>query len=473
MKMKDESRTAEIMDWLEGRMDQEAESDFLARQASDAELAEECRQLEELLGALADLDEDLIPPASFHESVMRGVRAEAAGSEEAGPATLVAGVRGLLTADAQRLNRPNAAAKAPFPGPDGGEGPGKEKRLTLFQRLRLGTVLPVAACLLALVIAMPRLFGAGAGNSAAQTSAGGGASMNMSMDLGALPMEEFYGEAESGDIASDYDGLAGAGPQLNSRSAPGAADMEKAKTAADEENQTEEAVSRKIIRDGQMSLRVDSFDRALEELSAAVAERGGYVVNQNRYSQDGKSQTSGSVTVKVPYDRFEELVALARELGKATDERVDTQDVTDQYIDLTTRIQVYETKLDRLLELLEQSGDLSEVLAVENELANTRAEFESLRGQLRYLTNQTSYSTLRINLTEKPAEASEIQVEGFAGFWRELKESFVMGINSVISGLGGFFVALAGWLPALIGLGAAALILWKAWLKKWWRSQKR
>ena len=143
----------QIMDWLEGRMDQEAESDFLARQASDAELAEECRQLEELLGALADLDEDLIPPASFHESVMRGVRAEAAGSEEAGPATLVAGVRGQETADAQRLNRPNAAAKAPFPGPDGGEGPGKEKRLTLFQRLRLGTVLPVAACLLALVIA--------------------------------------------------------------------------------------------------------------------------------------------------------------------------------------------------------------------------------------------------------------------------------------------------------------------------------
>ena len=146
--------------------------------------------------------------------------------------------------------------------------------------------------------------------------------------------------------------------------------------------------------------------------------------------------------------------------------------MTEQYIDLTARLQVYETKLTRLLELLDQSGDLSEVLAVENELAATRAELESLEGQLRYLDNQTSYSTLAVQITEKPLESTEIQVGGFAGLWQEVKESFISGINGLFSGIGSFFVSLAGWLPALILVLLLALILWKAGLKKYWRKQK-
>ena len=441
--MKDEGTLARIQDWLEGRLDQEAEQAFLAEQEQDPELAEECRLMQELQASLASLDEDLIPKASFHETVMAKVRedAAAAAKENAGP------------------QRPVSLGKN-----------NKKETGSWFERLRMGTVLPVAACLLAAVLVLPQVFGA-MGGAASDTAASTESAPMIPEEENMAAVNREMGAYDLG--VSSLPAAGTRGESLVSEPAAGALEdsaLKEGETPPSPENR--ESISRRIIRNGRLSLSVDSFDETLEKLRSTAEAQGGYVVSQDRYTVDEKERAAGQITVKVPFDRFDEFLNLAKELGKTTDEQVEAQDVTEQYIDLTARLQVYETKLTRLLELLDQSGDLSEVLAVENELAATRAELESLEGQLRYLDNQTSYSTLAVQITEKPLESTEIQVGGFAGLWQEVKESFISGINGLFSGIGSFFVSLAGWLPALILVLLLALILWKAGLKKYWRKQK-
>ncbi len=490
--MKDESLTLEIMDWLEGRLDEEAEKAFLARQAADPELARECGLMAELLASLAQLDEDLTPSASFRQNVMTGVRAmkeenrkaedgtenRTENQRESGAGMPLEEIPAAGTKENVTFTNVTFTAEDEAPREQRGEKKhlglqGEGKAAGLFRRLGLGTVLPVAACLLVLVIVLPKLgFGAFQNTN---DSLSGGAYTEMDTAMSTAPgaaAPSYTGKNKENGFAVEMqrDGgeSAGSGIQSPEASSPESESQEAADMAAD----LKVSVSRKIIRNGHLTLEVDSFDETMAALNSAVEEQGGYVVSQNRQSIDDKNRLAGNITVKVPYDRFDELLTMARQLGKATDEQVDAQDVTDQYIDITARIEVYRTKLDRLLELLKQSGDLSEVLAVENELASTRAELESLEGQLRYLDSQTSYSRLSLYVTEKPVEASEIRTDGLAGFWQDVQEAFLLGMNALIGALSGFVISLAGWLPALAIIAVTALILWRVWLKKWWGRQK-
>jgi len=222
-------------------------------------------------------------------------------------------------------------------------------------------------------------------------------------------------------------------------------------------------VERKIIRTGNMQLEVDSFEEAAAAVKLAAASLGGYVNNENSYVvsySDGRERRSGNISVRVPYDRYDTMLEQAGLLGKVTNRNVWSEDVTTQYIDLAARIQVYETKLSRLMALLSQSGELETILSIERELAATNADLESMKGQMRYLLSRTDYSTLDIGLTEKLEEVRQIRTTGFAGFLQNLRESFIFGVNGAIRNVQGFIFWLA---RNLIGIAFLVCIVWFGW----------
>ena len=195
--------------------------------------------------------------------------------------------------------------------------------------------------------------------------------------------------------------------------------------------------SRLIIRTGQASIEVDSLDHSMAELRRVVQRVGGFVADAS--VQSGRNQIrSATLEVKVPAFRFDELTEGLKPLGRLQFVNVAAEDVSEEFVDLTARVENARRLEDRIVELLRtRTGKLQDVLSVERELARVREEIERMEGRLRFLKTSAQLSTLSINLFEPPPLVAShpghsVIAEAFKAAWR----NFVGVIAGVIASLG-------------------------------------
>lgn len=144
----------------------------------------------------------------------------------------------------------------------------------------------------------------------------------------------------------------------------------------------------KLVKNGTVTVELDEehFGREIARMKSAAESLGGYVA----------SESSQSVTLRVPAGRLEELLAAANQAGEVTEQNIRVQDVTASYVDLKIRIDNLQRLRKRLQELVEAGSTVQEILEVEKELARVTRELEQLEGQMRVLENQVSYATLTV-----------------------------------------------------------------------------
>jgi len=132
-----------------------------------------------------------------------------------------------------------------------------------------------------------------------------------------------------------------------------------------------------------------------------------------------------------------------------------TEDVTEEYYDSQARLKVLESKEARLIALLDKAVNITDIVAIENELAKVRSDIEVIQGRLQYLTNSTSFSTINIEL--KQAIPGHVKApQGTTGkAWKALINS----INNLIDFGSGLIVFLAAALPWLVILAVIYLII--------------
>ena len=135
-----------------------------------------------------------------------------------------------------------------------------------------------------------------------------------------------------------------------------------------------------------------------------------------------------NLTLRVPADRFHEVMAALRKMAmEVTQESIGSQDVTQEYVDLESRLRALEAKALRLEELMEAAEDTEAVLAVYQELSRTQQEIEQTKGRMQYLERSAAMATIDVYLT--PDELSQpVEIAG----WRPvgvMKEAFEALIN--------------------------------------------
>ena len=124
-----------------------------------------------------------------------------------------------------------------------------------------------------------------------------------------------------------------------------------------------------------------------------------------------------SLTVRVPAAAFNSAMASIRDLAmEVTRENVSSQDVTQEYVDLESRLRALEVKAVRLEELMEEAEDTEAVLAVYRELAQTQQDIEQTKGRMQYLERSSAMATIEVKLTpdelSKPVEVAGWRPEG-------------------------------------------------------------
>jgi hypothetical protein len=156
-----------------------------------------------------------------------------------------------------------------------------------------------------------------------------------------------------------------------------------------------------IIKNGDIKLLVEDTDVAIDRATQVVGDAGGYIVSSRMWYQpyyDGENYRYATITIGVPVQQFERTLSRLRGLAvQVLDETASGEDVTDQFVDLQSQLTNLEATRDRIKSFLEQSQNVDEALRINQELSNVEAQIEQIKGQMNYLQDRSSYSTITIN----------------------------------------------------------------------------
>ena len=217
--------------------------------------------------------------------------------------------------------------------------------------------------------------------------------------------------------------------------------------------------SGKLIRTADVTLEVKSghFDDALDTLIQMTQQQGGYV-SASSAATSGDRLREGVFTFSVPSDKFEATLGSIHDLGTVKAERLASQDVQQQYVDLQARLKNAEAQRDAMIALLQQAHTVGDILAVQNQLGQVTAQIEQLKGQIDYLDHATAYSTITVTLRE-------------AGVAAPPPSDLLSLRDALAQGLHAFLAILGGILLVVVAVGPyAVLIAGAGWL---WVARRR
>jgi len=158
-----------------------------------------------------------------------------------------------------------------------------------------------------------------------------------------------------------------------------------------------EVVKKKIIKDGRIGLKVTDLELTKARVDSLVKRHDAYYSNENLNNTDWES--SYNLTIRIPSSNFDSFIhAIEIGNGEILYKEIDARDVTDQFIDLETRLQNKRAYLKRYQELLKKAQNVKEILQVEEKIRRLEEEIESTTGRLKYLSDLVDYSTLRLNI---------------------------------------------------------------------------
>ena len=167
------------------------------------------------------------------------------------------------------------------------------------------------------------------------------------------------------------------------------------------QSEARQVTDRMIVRNATMALTSDRFDQIRAELERHVAAHQARVTSLN-ISGDPSSRRSLRATVGVPAARLDALLTGLRTLGRVQEESLGSDDVTESFRDLGLRTANARKEEQRLVELLtRRTGDLSDVLAVERELARVRLEIERMEAEIRATQQRVDLATVTLTIQEQ------------------------------------------------------------------------
>ena len=209
-------------------------------------------------------------------------------------------------------------------------------------------------------------------------------------------------------------------------------------------------VLRRVIRTGSMFIEVNDFDASVRRLIIIAEGAGGFVATSSyTQGQPPRSTPQGVFVLRVPAPGFAATLTSLEDLGRVYERRVGGQDVSEEFVDLQARVRNLERHEQRLLTFMDRATKVSDLLAIEQELARVRGEIESLTGRLRVLGNQVELATIEVNLRQKPEDVS-------GGFWDigatidRIRAAFLNTVRQVLAIFEGAAVVVSALAPVAV-----------------------
>ena len=214
---------------------------------------------------------------------------------------------------------------------------------------------------------------------------------------------------------------------------------------AEAEEAFEAAPEAKIIRSASFTVKTTDYDADLAALQSLTETLGGRVEYLSSYGDASVGQTrSASLTLRVPARRLDEFLAGAGEIGTVTAMTQEMEDVSDSYYDTQTRLETQRAKLKRLQEMMERAEDVSDLIDIEDAIADAQYFIDRYTGTLKRYDSQVDYSTVSVSVREiRIVESEEVTLGQRIGY--ALRDSLESG-REFLEDMAVFLVAVLPWL---------------------------
>lgn len=213
---------------------------------------------------------------------------------------------------------------------------------------------------------------------------------------------------------------------------------------------------KKIIRTASLTIATQTFEDSLNALKSACEGQGGWIESSSENVNTYTGLRTAYLTLRVPQDSLDAYLAGADGLGRITSKSESAQDVTASYQDTRTRLNTQLALMDRLQALITESGDLSDLLALESQIADTQYQIDSLQSSLNRTDRQVSYSTVDVTLREeKVAELTDTRVS----FGERIASAVTVGFEAFVDFLQDMSVFLVAALPFIAIVAVLAIVI--------------
>lgn len=205
---------------------------------------------------------------------------------------------------------------------------------------------------------------------------------------------------------------------------------------------------RKVIFNAFLNLRVDNFKKAQSSLEAKAESYGGYIVNSQTNNYD--DQLNGNMVFRIPDNHFQDFLHDSEGIAaEVTERQVTGNDVTEEYVDLESRLKSKRTVEARLLDFMKDAAKTEDLLKISEDLNRVQEEIEQLLGRIKYIDNQTAYSTVTINMMQNLVYVPKVDSTQL-NTWEKTKKQFATSLNFLLVVFSGSVIFLAGNLPIFL-----------------------
>ncbi|WP_236245779.1 DUF4349 domain-containing protein [Streptomyces sp. CC210A] len=224
-----------------------------------------------------------------------------------------------------------------------------------------------------------------------------------------------------------------------------------------------------VIRTAEMHIEVEDVEKALARARTVAVDAGGHVADESteRHARgDGRGGISSRVTLRVPQRAYDAVMKELSGAGKLLSRTAGAKDVTDQVVDVESRIATQRASVERVRKLMDEATQLSDVVTLEGELSRRQAELESLLARQAALKDSTSLATITLELSERGAARHE-DGDDKPGFLDALRG----GWGALVASAAWVLIVLAALAPWL-AVAAVAYALWRLLVRPW-RARRR
>lgn len=191
-------------------------------------------------------------------------------------------------------------------------------------------------------------------------------------------------------------------------------------------------IEQKIIKEATLRFETDDLENTFNQIQKAAAVAKARIINDSEGKDYGT--VFRNLTVKVPSENFDRFINdISKGVSYFEIKNISAQDVTEQFIDLTSRLNTKKKLEERYLQILQKATKVSEILEIEKQISAIREEIEAKEGQLKYLQSRVSESTVTIEFYKTIAEKEGVKISYGSKIWTAVKSGFFSLSDFLIS----------------------------------------
>ncbi|MCC9062405.1 DUF4349 domain-containing protein [Flavobacterium piscisymbiosum] len=182
-------------------------------------------------------------------------------------------------------------------------------------------------------------------------------------------------------------------------------------------------IPQKIIKEASLRFETNDLQDTFNQIQTAIAANKASIQNDS----EGKDYNNvyRNLTVRVPSQNFDSFInAISKGVSYFERKDITSQNVTEEYIDLTTRLKTKRKLEERYLQILQKATKISEILEIEKQISAIREEIEAKEGQLKYLENRVSESTVTIEFYKTIAQKEGVKTSYGSKIWTAIQSGF-------------------------------------------------